>query len=186
VIGPWKEAYQVAAVKILPSQTETVLGSLEKIWKAEFPDNVYQYQFLDKKIDEYYLTESKLTILYKFFAGMAILISCLGLYGLISFMATQKVKEIGIRKVLGASSKNILYLFAKEFTILIILAFCISAPVANYFMHEWLKNFSFRISPHISLYILAIGLSISIAWLTVAYKALRAANANPAIALRNE
>jgi ABC-type antimicrobial peptide transport system permease subunit len=186
VIGAWKEAYQVASIKILPSKAASVLSTLEKLWKAEFPDQVYQYQFLDEKINDYYQSESKLTVLYKFFAGIAIFISCLGLYGLVSFMATQRVKEIGIRKVLGASSINIIFLFAKEFTILILLSFLIAAPLANYFMQDWLRNFSFRISPGFSLYILAIGGSVTIAWLTVAYKSFKAASRNPVIALRNE
>jgi ABC-type antimicrobial peptide transport system permease subunit len=186
VMGEWKEAYQVAAIKILPSKAESVLNALEKLWKTEFPDQVYQYQFLDEKINDYYQAESKLTVLYKFFAGIGILISCLGLYGLVSFMAAQRVKEIGIRKALGASSKNIIFLFAREFTLLILLAFLIAAPVANYIMQEWLSSFSFRISPGFSLYIFAIGGSVLIAWLTVAHKAFRAASANPVIALRNE
>jgi ABC-type antimicrobial peptide transport system permease subunit len=117
---------------------------------------------------------------------MAILISCLGLYGLVSFMAEQRVKEVGIRKVLGASSGNIIFLFAREFTLLIVLAFLIAAPLANYLMQEWLKNFSFRINPDLNLYVLAIAGSILIAWITVAYKSFRAAVANPVIALRNE
>ena len=186
VIGAWKEAYQVAGIKLMPSRAESVLGSLQKIWKEDYADFVFQYQFLDEKINNYYQAESKLTVLYKFFAGMAILISCLGLYGLVSFMAAQRVKEVGIRKVLGASSGNIIFLFAREFTLLIVLAFLIAAPLANYLMQEWLKNFSFRIYPDLSLYIFAIAGSILIAWITVAHKAFRAAVANPVIALRNE
>jgi len=124
--------------------------------------------------------------LYKIFAGIAIFISCLGLYGLISFMAAQRVKEVGIRKTLGASVGHIVYLFSKEFTLLVIIAFLISAPVGWYFMHKWLEGFSYRIQIGPGIFILAIATSIVIAWLTVGYKAVKAALANPVTSLKSE
>jgi ABC-type antimicrobial peptide transport system permease subunit len=101
-------------------------------------------------------------------------------------MAVQRTKEIGIRKVLGASVRTIIYLLSKEFTLLIILAFMISAPIAWYIMHEWLKNYAYRIPLSASIFLLAIGSSILIAWLTVAHRAINAALANPIKSLRTE
>jgi ABC-type antimicrobial peptide transport system permease subunit len=118
---------------------------LEKLWTSTYPDYLYEYKFLDETIVNFYKQEDQLAQLYKIFAGIAIFISCLGLYGLVSFMAVQRTKEMGIRKVLGASARNIIYLLSREFTILIIIAFVISAPIAYYIMQEWLKNYSYRI-----------------------------------------
>src|SRR5205823_13780635 len=109
---------------------------IEKIWKEEYPSYVYQYQFLDKTIANFYKQENQLSQLYKIFGAIAILISCLGLYGLVSFMTIQRTREVGIRKVLGATASNIIYLLSKEFTILIIIAFLIAAPVAYVIMHQ--------------------------------------------------
>ena len=141
---------------------------------------------MDESINNFYLQENQLSLLYKIFAGIAIFISCLGLYGLVSFMAVQRTKEVGIRKVLGASVKNIVYLFSKEFTILIGVAFIIAAPLAWYMMSNWLNNFAYRIKLNADVFVLAMVISIMLAWLTVGYKSLRAAMANPVRSLRTE
>jgi ABC-type antimicrobial peptide transport system permease subunit len=141
---------------------------------------------MNEKINNFYKQESQLALLYKLFAGIAIFISCLGLYGLISFMVVQKTKEVGIRKVLGASAANVVYLFSREFTILIIIAFALAAPVAYYMMSEWLKNFAFRIDIGVLVFLIAIVASIAIAWITVGYKSIKAAIANPIKSLRSE
>ena len=104
-----------------------------------------QVHYMDENIADFYKQEEQLSLLYKIFAGIAIFISCLGLYGLVSFMAVQRTKEIGIRKVLGASVQNIIYLFSKEFTILIFVASLVAIPVACFMMNNWLQNFVFRI-----------------------------------------
>ena len=124
--------------------------------------------------------------LYKIFAAIAIFLSCLGLYGLASFMAVQRVKEVGIRKVLGASVANIVYLFSKEFMALIAIAFAIAAPIAWYYMHQWLQAYVYRIN--ISLWLFAAGgmASIIIALATISFKAIKAAIANPVKSLRSE
>ena len=124
--------------------------------------------------------------MYKIFAAIAIFISCLGLYGLVSFMAAQRTKEVGIRKVLGASVANIIYLFSKEFTVLIIIGFAVAVPVAYYMMSNWLNNFAFRINITVWVFALAIVLSVVIAWITVGYKSVKAAVANPVKSLRTE
>ena len=186
VMSTWKNVYQTINIKIKPGTEKTVLPFIEKLWTSTYPDYVYEYHFLDDTIGNFYKQEDQLSQLYKIFAGIAIFISCLGLYGLVSFMAVQRTKEVGIRKVLGASVRNIIYLLSKEFTILIIMAFAISAPIAYYIMHEWLKNYAYRIPIGASIFIMAILGSIVIAWITVAHRAINAALANPVKSLRSE
>ncbi|HVU83797.1 MAG TPA: FtsX-like permease family protein, partial [Puia sp.] len=162
------------------------LPFIEKLWNENFPDYVYEYKFLDQTIADFYKNESRLSILYKIFAGLAIFISCLGLYGLVSFMALQRTKEMGIRKVLGASARNIVYLLSREFTLLIIIAFVIAAPIGYFTMQGWLQNYSYRIQLGASVFLLAIAGSIIISWITVGYRAIKAALANPVKSLRTE
>jgi predicted permease len=186
VMAPWKYVYGTMAVKIQPEHLQQTLALIEKSWNAAYPEYVYKFQFLDDKIASFYEQENQLSQLYKIFAGLAIFISCLGLYGLASFMAVQRTKEIGIRKVLGASAGNIITLFSKEFMLLIAVAFAIAAPLAYYFMHNWLNNFPFRISIGAGVFVITIASSIAIAWLTVSYQALKASIANPVESLRTE
>jgi ABC-type antimicrobial peptide transport system permease subunit len=141
---------------------------------------------MDENIAKFYQQEDQLSLLYKIFAGIAIFISCLGLYGLVSFMAVQRTKEIGVRKVLGASISNIIYLFSKEFTLLILTGFVLAVPVAYYMMNSWLENFVFRINISVKVFAIAILVSIMIAWITVGYKSVKAALANPVKSLRTE
>jgi len=134
----------------------------------------------------FYHSEAIASKLFKIFAVLAIFISCLGLYGLVSFMAAQKTKEVGIRKVLGASVQSIVYLFSKEFTVLIFIAFVVAAPLGYYFMHEWLNGFYYRTEMGWMVFAAAILLSVLIAWATVGYRAVRAALANPLQSLKYE
>ncbi|HYJ65408.1 MAG TPA: FtsX-like permease family protein, partial [Parafilimonas sp.] len=186
ILSTWKDVYQTISIKIKPGAEKSVLPYVEKLWNQNFPEYVYQYEFLDKTIENFYKQEHQLSILYKIFAAVAIFISCLGLYGLVSFMAVQRTKEVGIRKVLGASAGHIVYLMSKEFTLLVILAFVISAPIAYYIMHKWLQNYSYRISLSASIFLLAMLGSIVIAWITVGQRAIKAAIANPVKSLRTE
>jgi len=141
---------------------------------------------LDENIASYYKQEEQLSQLYKIFAGIAIFISCLGLYSLVSFMAVQRTKEVGIRKTLGASVANIVYIFSKEFALLILISFVISAPLGWYLMHQWLQNYAFHIKPGPGVFLAAISISMIIASVSVGYKAIRAALANPVNSLRSE
>jgi hypothetical protein len=186
VMAPWKAVYGTMAVKIQPQRLQQTMAFIEKTWNAAYPDYVYKFQFLDDRIATFYEQENQLSQLYKIFAGIAIFISCLGLYGLVSFMAVQRTKEIGIRKVMGASVGNIIYLFSKEFMVLIVVAFAIAAPLAYYFMHGWLNNYSFRISMGPGVFVITIAASAAIAWLTVSYQAVKAALMNPVKAIRVE
>ena len=185
-IGERNIRYNFTGIKLNTPQLGLTTKKIEQVWNEFFPEYVYAPTFMDERINQFYTQENQLALLYKIFAGIAIFISCLGLYGLISFMAAQRTKEVGIRKVLGASVTNIIYLFSREFTILIIIAFAIAVPVAYYMMSNWLNNFAFRINISIGVFALAIVLSVIIAWITVGYKSIRAALANPVKSLRSE
>lgn len=186
VLSTWKDVYQTINIKIKPGSEKAVLPFIDKLWNENFPDYFYEYRFLDDTIANFYKQETQLSILYKIFAAIAILISCLGLYGLVSFMAVQRTKEVGIRKVLGASARHIVYLMSKEFTLLIIIAFVISAPIGYYIMHKWLQNYTYRIPLSASIFLLAIAGSIVIAWITAGQRAIKSALANPVKSLRTE
>ncbi|HEU4901260.1 MAG TPA: ABC transporter permease [Flavisolibacter sp.] len=178
--------YRQAAIKLATTNISSTMQSVKKIWEQTFPDYVYEYKFLDEKIESFYKQENQLSQLYKIFAAIAIFLSCLGLYGLASFMAVQRIKEVGIRKVLGATAGSIVYLFSKEFILLIAIAFAIAAPIAWYYMQQWLQDYAYRI--HISWWIFAAGgaASILIALATISFQAIKAAVANPVKSLKTE
>jgi hypothetical protein len=186
VLTTMKDQYGLVNIKINISQSKNVIASIQRTWNKYFPDYVFEYNFLDQSIADYYKQEAQLSMLYKIFSGIAIFISCLGLYGLISFMALQRRKEIGIRKVLGAPVRDIVIMLSKEFTILITIAFLIAAPIAWYFMHQWLQQYTYRIIIGAGFFILTIICALCIAWLTVGYTAIKAAIANPVKSLRTE
>lgn len=185
-IAPKQKYYYTIAVKLRTSNLSQTTAQIQKLWEKTYPEYAYTSHFVNETIEQFYRQETQLSLLYKIFACIAIFISCLGLYGLVSFMATQKTKEVGIRKVLGASIGNIMYMFSKEFTMLIAMAFLLAAPVAWYMMTNWLQNFEFRINIGIGVFALAIVVSLVIAWITVGYKAVRAAVVNPVKSLRSE
>jgi predicted permease len=186
VLSTWKDVYQTLSLKIKPESQKATMAFVENLWNENFPDYVYEASFLDETISNFYRQEDRLSILYKIFAGIAIFISCLGLYGLVSFMAVQRTKELGIRKVLGASVRNIVFILSKEFTLLIIIAFVIAGPVAWFVMNNWLQNYSYRVKIGVPVFIIAIAGSMLVAWLTVGHRAIKAAMANPVKSLRTE
>jgi ABC-type antimicrobial peptide transport system permease subunit len=186
VLTTSKRGYGMAIIKLNLADTKPVVASMHKVWDKYFPDFIFSASFLDQQIARFYEQEIQLAKLYKIFAAIAIFISCLGLYGLISFMALQRRKEIGVRKVLGAPVSAILILLSREFTLLIGIAFLIAAPVAWYFMHDWLQHYAYRINLGAGIFVATILGSILIAWVTVAYTAIRAAYANPVKSLRTE
>lgn len=181
-----RRGYGMVSVKLNLAQAGTAMAAMEKLWGKYFPDFAFTNSFLDDEIAAFYRQETQLSQLYKLFAAVAIFISCLGLYGLVTFMAVQRKKEIGVRKVLGAPVSSILILLSTEFTLLICIAFLIATPVAWYFMHNWLKQYAYRINLGPSLFVITIIGSILIAWATVGYTACKAALVNPARSLRNE
>lgn len=186
VISPLKKQEFVAAVKIETKNLTKTVAGIQKLWEATYPEYAYTGYFLDENIAQFYKQENQLAMVYKIFAIIAIFISCLGLYGLVSYMAVQRTKEVGIRKVLGASVANIVFLFSKEFMILIAISFVIAMPAAWYMMSGWLQNFAYRIPLTAGVFVLAISTSVVIAWGTVGYKAVRAALVNPVKSLKSE
>lgn len=186
VLTCFKREFGVASIKLNMAKAQSVIAAMKKIWNSNYPDLTFEYAFMDQTIANFYSQENQLSQLYKVFAVLAIFISCLGLYGLISFMALQRRKEIGIRKVLGAPIKAILLLLSKEFTVLITIAFLISAPLAWYFMHQWLQQYPYRIGLGPWFFVATMGGSVLIAWITVGYTAIHAARANPVESLRTD
>ncbi len=174
------------SVRIQPKGITRTIDNINKLWSSLFPDNLFEYEFLDDHIASLYRQEQKEYIAFKLFSCIAIIIGCLGLYGLVAFSAVQRTKEVGIRKVLGASLFRIVSLFAKEFIVLIAVAFLIAAPIAWYVMHNWLQNFAYQINIGAGIFLIAIGASFTIAAFTIAYQAIKAAIANPVKSLRTE
>ena len=178
--------FYTASLKLQPTGMQETIAGIDKSWSALFPDDIFQYEFLDEHIAKWYRQENKQYTAFKLFAGIAILICCLGLYGLVAFAAAQRTKEVGIRKVLGASLSNIVMLFSKEFIVLIVIAFLIAAPLGYYIMNNWLQNFAYQVNINGWIFIIAILASVIIAGLTIAYQAIKAGVANPVISLRSE
>lgn len=166
--------------------TRDVIASVEKIWRRYAPNEPYEYAFLDQKFDELFREEQRLGQLFTVMSGMAIFIACLGLLGLASFTAEQRTKEIGIRKVMGASVASVNSMLSKEFMLLVVISFVIASALAWYAMKEWLSTFAYRIELSPWLFLWGGVVAGSIAWLTVSYHFIRAARANPVEALRSE
>ena len=173
-------------IKIKDGQTADVIAQLESIWAEVIPGFPLEFEFIDETYASMYEGELLVGKLAYFFAAIAIIISCLGLFGLVTFIALQKTKEIGIRKVLGASVISIVGLLSKNFIQMVFFSFLIAAPLAWYLMNAWLENFAFRVSLEWPVFLLAGVLAIVVALLTVGFQAVRAALANPVKALRSE
>jgi putative ABC transport system permease protein len=163
-----------------------VLSFVEKQWKELYPEGVYKYTFLDESIAQNYALEELAYKGFTLFSILTIGIGCLGLYGLLSFITLRKTKEVGIRKSLGASVGQIVAMFTKEFVVLIIVAFVIAAPIAYYFMNQWLLDITYRISLSWWMFGCGVALTIVITLFTISYQSIRAARANPVDSLRNE
>ncbi|MDQ2658579.1 MAG: ABC transporter permease [Bacteroidota bacterium] len=180
------EWYVNCAVRINPASLSQALGAIEGIWKQNFPEHIYEYDFLDEQIARFYEFDNMILRLIQVFAGIAILICCLGLYGLVSFMVVQKTKEVGVRKVLGATVLNIGWLFGKEFIRLLLIGFVIAAPAAWWIMSHWLETFAYRIDIGPEIFIATILITFAVAVVAVGYKSTLAALMNPVKSLRSE
>ena len=186
VIEPEGGGYNYITLRIRPDRLQTTMAQVQQVFTRYFPEMLFDCQWLDERIVHFYEREETTSRLVRTFAGLAILISCIGLYGLVAFLAVQKMKEIGIRKVLGASVGSIVLLFSREFTLLTGIAFLISTPVGYLVMHRWLDGFYYHTELGWGVFFTTLVLSLVIAWATVGYKALRAATVNPVNSLKAE
>ena len=173
-------------VKLHPESAVAGVEFLKEIWERVVPNYPLEYQFLDREFDWMYRSEERMGGILKYFSVVAVLIGCLGLFGLASFMAEQRTKEIGVRKVLGASVGGIVVLLTREFTKWVVAANLVAWPVAWYAMSQWLEGFAFRVELGWEIFALAGIGALGIAWLTVGWQAVRAALSNPIEALRYE
>lgn len=178
--------YRTLSIKVNPNNYQASIEGAKKVWENAYPKHIFDYTFLDERIREFYESDEKMSIIISSFTSIAIVIGCIGLFGLATFMANQRTKEIGVRKVLGASVQGIIYSFSKEFFILIGIAFLIAAPVGWLLMNAWLEEFSYRISIGPAIFATALITTLMIALLTVGYRSFQAATANPVESLRNE
>ncbi|PTR01522.1 putative ABC transport system permease protein [Mucilaginibacter yixingensis] len=190
-IGPeyittFRYRYQYAAVKINTNESSAVIDRIKKQWQSVYPEHVFEYRFLDEQVADFYRKEDLLNKLISSSAVVAIFISCLGLLGLISLLAIQRTKEIGIRKVLGASVTHITGLLSMDFLKLVLIAIVIAGPIALLMMSKYLQNFAYRIEIKWWVFALTAFMASAIALITVSFQAIKAAVANPVKSLRSE
>ncbi len=183
-IAPYALGY--VAVKLKPGNVNTAISSIGEYWKTRFTGYPFEYVFLDDDFNLQYKTERRISTTFSLFSGLAIFIACLGLFGLATFMAERRKKEVGIRKVLGASVTNVTALLSKDFLKLVIIANVIAWPVGWWVMNRWLQDYDYRITINWKLFLLAGIGSVLIALITVSFQAIRAALANPVTSLRTE
>jgi len=163
-----------------------LIANLEQTWKKNVTDSPFVPAFIDKEVEKLYAEEKRIGQIAGLFTILAIIISCLGLFGLVSYVAEQKKKEIGIRKVLGASINSVVQLLTKDFIKLVGIAFLIASPIAYYFMQRWLEEFTYRIDIHWWVFVLAGGFALTITMLTVGFQSIKSAMTNPVKSLRTE
>ncbi|MEI9945769.1 MAG: ABC transporter permease [Chitinophagaceae bacterium] len=174
------------SVKTTAAQAGGIIGNVKSNWNKFFPGNTFEYFFLDEHFDEQYKADQRFGQVFGLFTALAILVACLGLFGLASFTTLQRTKEIGIRKVLGASVAGILKLLYKEFALLLVIAFVVAVPLAWLTISNWLRGYAFRIDIHWAFFVLPFVLIMLIALLTVSFQSIKAAIANPVKSLRTE
>jgi putative ABC transport system permease protein len=178
--------FSMFAVRVSPDHVPATLATIQRLWEHYFPERVFDYSFLDANIDSLYKAQENLSKLVRYFALIAIFISCTGLFGLAAFMATQRTREIGIRKVLGASVVGLVVLLFRDFLRLVVLALFISTPLAWWVMNKWLHDFAYRIPLSWWIFAAAGVLAVGISFLTVGVQGLRAAGVSVVKSLRNE
>jgi putative ABC transport system permease protein len=175
-----------AIIRTMPGETESTINALEQICKEINPSYPFNYSFLDQDIDNLYKAEQRLGSLFNIFAVLAIVISCLGLYGLSAYLAERRTRELGIRKVLGATGFQLVYLLSATFTRPILIATAIAVPLAWYGMSQWLDGFAYHISIDWAIFVIAFLSALIIAWITVSFESIKAATTNPVNSLRSE
>ncbi|MEO5980237.1 MAG: ABC transporter permease [Chryseolinea sp.] len=167
-------------------ESNNVLNAIESKWKTMAPEQPFKYLFLDEDLKAHYDSERRAGQVFAIFSGLAIIIACVGLFGLSAYTASLRTKEIGVRKVLGASVGSVVVLLSKDFSKLIVVAFVLAVPVSWFMMERWLRGFAYHIEIGIGVFLLAGSVGIIIAWITVSYQSVKAAIVNPIKSLRSE
>ena len=175
-----------AYIKLKKEHFKPVIEAVERKWKALAPEVPFKYLFLDENLDMQYEDEKRAGQIFGIFSGLAIIIACVGLFGLAAYTASLRTKEIGIRKVMGASVGSVVYLLSKDFTKLILFSFILAVPLSWYVMHNWLQSFAYRIQLEPGVFLVAGVIALFISWITVSYQSIKAAIVNPVQSLRNE
>ena len=178
--------YDELSIKISGDNIPAAITEIERVWKKLVPSWPFEYSFLDEHFAELYQTDQQMEAVVSIMAILAIFIACIGLFGLAAITTERKVKEIGIRKILGASIPQIMAELSKNFAIMILLAFLLFSPFTYYFMHEWLESFAYRIDIHPAFFLGGGLIAMVIALLTISYHTIRSAMANPVKALKVE
>jgi putative ABC transport system permease protein len=174
------------SLRLAAADASTVIDQVQGLYDALFPGNVFNYAFADQAFDQQYRNDQRFAKLFSISAGMAIFIACLGLFGLVAFTAQQRTKEIGMRKVLGATVPNIVGLLSKDFLKLVVVGFVLAVPVTWYTMSKWLENFAYRTEISAWILLMSGAIAMMIALMTVSWQSFMAAVANPVQSLRNE
>jgi len=182
--APTSDNYLIT--KISSNNTSKNLAFIEETWNKTVPSYPFDFRFLDEEFNRQYQTEKRMGRLFNYFTFLSVFIASLGLFGLVSFIANQRTKEIGIRRVIGASAADIIKILTKEFLILVAAANIIAWPTAYYFMSRWLDNFVFKTNIQIWIFLFSAVIAFVIALLSVSYKTIKAATANPVDSLRYE
>lgn len=189
ILGHWDNPIQAIdyfTVRLRPENLPRTLTALQRVHERFDQTTPFEFNFLDERLNDFYRADIRLGKIFGVSAGLAIFIACLGLLGLAAFTAEQRTKEIGVRKVLGASVTQIVMLLSKDFTVLVLLATAIASPVAYWMLARWLQNFAYHINLGLDTFLLAGLVALLVAWLTISVQAIRAALANPVEALRYE
>jgi putative ABC transport system permease protein len=186
MLPPSRQYYNNFSVKIAGNNVSAAMSKLENAWKKYFPETPFDYTFLDENFDKLYESEQRQATLFTSFACIAIFIACLGLLGLSAFAISQRIKEIGVRKVLGASTNSIVRLLSTDFLKLVAMAAVFAFPIAWYAMNNWLKDFAYRTDIHWWVFVMAGILAALVAFVTVSLQAVKAAVSNPVKSLRTE
>jgi len=178
--------YNYLIVHAKAADISAALRTIQVGWHKLNPNEPFEYSFLDEDFQKNYEAENRLASIVGYFTAIAILISCLGLFGLATFSAEQRTKEIGVRKVLGASITGIVALLSKDFLKLVAISIVVASPIAWWVMHKWLQDFAYRINIGWMVFALTTVLALAIALITISFQAIRAAIANPVKSLRTE
>lgn len=189
VLGHWDNRIQTIdyfTVRIRPEKVSQTLAALQEVHEHFDQTTPFEYNFLDDRLNDFYQADIRTGKIFGISAGLAIFIACLGLLGLTAFTTEQRTKEIGVRKVLGASVVQIVMLLSKDFTLLVVLAAAIASPIAYWALVRWLRNFAYHVTLGVDTFLLAGLVALLVAWLTISVQAVRAALANPVEALRYE